>query len=244
MPEATTHRPDERPTEGFHTAFVPVRPDRPIRLFLPADYQPKYAYPLVVLFHPDGADEDAAARFAPALSRRNYITACPRGPVRLGSGSTGRPAFGWGEADPLSDEYLTAVVAHARAEYHVHSERVYLFGVGEGATVAYRLGLAMADVVAGVVALNGRLPAPRYRPLARPRAVRGLRVFVGHGASNPVIPVAAARKDYRLLRAAGADVRFTAYPTTHRVHEDMLRDVNRWIMDAVNDADAVLPANV
>jgi phospholipase/carboxylesterase len=110
--------------------------------------------------------------------------------------------------------------------------------------VAYRLGLAMADVVAGVVALNGRLPAPRYRPLARPRAVRGLRVFVGHGASNPVIPVAAARKDYRLLRAAGADVRFTAYPTTHRVHEDMLRDVNRWIMDAVNDADAVLPANV
>jgi len=243
MPEATTTRRDERPTEGFHTALLSVDPRRPVRLFVPADYQPKYAYPLVVLFHADGADEDAAARLAPALSRRNYITACPRGPVALGPGPTGRPAFGWGEADPLSDDYLLAVVAHARGRYHVHSERVYLFGIAEGATVAYRLGLAMADVVAGVVALNGRLPPPRRRPLARMRAIRGLRVFIGHGASNPVVPAAAARKDYRLLRTTGADVRFTAYPTAHRVHEDMLRDVNRWIMDAVNDADGLPPGN-
>src|SRR5262245_34446101 len=109
MPETITSRPDERPTEGFHTAFLPAHPDRPARLCLPADYQPQYAYPLVVGFHPDGTDEDAAARLAPTLSRRNYITACPRGPVSLGPRPTGRPGFGWGEVDPLSDEYLLAV---------------------------------------------------------------------------------------------------------------------------------------
>ena len=36
---------------------------------------------------------------------------------------------------------------------------------------------------------------------------------------------------------AGADVRFQSYATTHRIHSDMLRDVNRWIMDAVGDGD-------
>jgi phospholipase/carboxylesterase len=48
------------------------------------------------------------------------------------------------------------------------------------------------------------------------------------------VPVAAARKAARMLHAAGAEVRFQAYPTTHRVHGDMLRDVNRWLIEAVN----------
>jgi phospholipase/carboxylesterase len=132
---------------------------------------------------------------------------------------------------------LIATVAHARREFHVHSERVYLIGLGEGAMAAYRLGLAMADVVAGVVALNGQLPRPAGRPLFRLDAVRDLRVFIGHGTNNPVIPLSAARKATRLLSAAGAEVRFQSYSSTHRVSSDMLRDVNRWIMDAVSDLD-------
>lgn len=233
MPDFTTARRDDRPTEGFTTTYLPSNPDRPIRLFLPADYQPKYAYPLVVLFHGEGGDEDAAARLIPSLSRRNYIAACPRGPLPLGPGSTGRPGFGWGEPDHRTDEYLLATVAHARRAYHVHSERVYLIGVGTGATVAYRLGLAMANEIAGIVALNGEMPALASRPLSRLKAIRGLRVFIGHGANNPVVSLSTARQAYRRLNAAGADVRLTSYPTTHRIHQDMLRDVNRWIMGAV-----------
>jgi phospholipase/carboxylesterase len=240
MPDAIKTRRADRPTEGFTTAFLPAHPDRPVRLFLPSDYQQKYAYPLVVLFHPDGGDEDAAVRFAPLLSRRNYITACPRGKVALGAGPTGRPGFAWGHADARLDKYLISIVAHARRTYHVHSERIYLVGFGEGATVAYRLGLAMADRVAGVVALNGRMPHPSSRPLGRLKAVRALRVFVGHGTNNPVVPVSAARKAARLLDTAGADVRFQSYPATSRIDDDMLRDVNRWIMERVNIDDESL----
>jgi phospholipase/carboxylesterase len=236
MPDITTPRRSNRPSEGFHTALLPEHPDRPVRLFLPSDYQPKYAYPLVVLFHTDGGDEDAAARLVPLLSRRNYIAACPRGPAALGYGPTGQPGFAWGD-DPRADDYLLAMVAHARQEFHVHTERVYLIGLGEGATAAYRVGLAMAGRVAGVVALNGQLPRVSGRQLFRPQAMRNLRVFIGHGANNPVIPVTAARRAAGLLRSAGADVHSQSYPTTHRVHPDMLRDVNRWIMDAVSDLD-------
>ena len=60
-------------------------------------------------------------------------------------------------------------------------------------------------------------------------------MFVGHGTNDPVIPIASARRAARLLNFAGADVRFQSYPTTHRIHADMLRDVNRWIMEAVGD---------
>jgi phospholipase/carboxylesterase len=233
MPDHTLTRRDDRPTEGFTTTHLPSEPDRPVRLFLPADYQPKYAYPLVVIFHADGGDEDVAARLIPGLSRRNYIAACPRATRRLGLGPTGRPSFGWGEPDSRLDRYLLDMVAHARREYHIHSERVYFMGVGEGAAIAYRLGLAMANEVAGVVALNGKLPLTSRRTMSRSKTLSGLPVFVGHGVNNPVVPLPTARQASRLLSAAGAQVRFESYATTHRIHPDMLRDVNRWIMGAV-----------
>jgi phospholipase/carboxylesterase len=228
MPDAIKTRRTARPTEGFVTAHLPAHPERPVRLFLPSDYQPKYAYPLVVLLHGHGGDEETAARFAPQLSRRNYIAACPRGGLALGPGTTGRHGFGWSDSDTRLKKYLLGIVAHTRREYHVHAERVYLVGIGEGAAVAYRLGLALADRVAGVVALNGRLPQSGLK------AIRGLRVFVGHGANNPAVRVSTARKAARMLNTAGAEVRFQAYPTTHRIDDDMLRDVNRWIMGTVN----------
>ena len=138
MPDIITTRRDDRPTEGFTTTYLPSAPDRPVRLFLPADYQPKYAYPLLVVFHAEGGDADAAARMVPGLSRRNYIAACPRATVALDPGPTGRPAFGWDDSERTHNSLLETL-AHVRREYHVHTERVYLVGVGEGASVAYRL---------------------------------------------------------------------------------------------------------
>ncbi len=200
--------------------------DRPIRLMLPSDYQAKYAYPLVVVLHPDGGDEEWAARLAPLLSRRNYILACPRGPIALGSGDTGTQEFGWNH--DASHAYLRSVVAHTQAEYHVHARRIYFVGMGEGAAVAYRFGLANRETVAGVALLNGETPVQRTN------ALRNLRVFVGHGSSNPLVPVLNARRVSQRLATAGADVRFQAYPTSQHIHDDMPRDVNRWIMAAVN----------
>jgi phospholipase/carboxylesterase len=234
MPDFTTARRDDRPTEGFTTTLLPSAPDRPVRLFLPADYQAKYAYPLVVLFHGDRSDEDAAARLIPGLSRRNYIAACPRGSLALGSGTSGRPQFSWDQTRSRVDDYLLETVAQVQRDYHVHAERIYLVGVGSGAAIAYRLGLALADEIAGVVVLNGQLPLPTNRSRRALHSVCHWRVFIGHGLNNPIVPYSSARRATRLFHSAGAEVRLTGYPTTQRTHPDMLRDVNRWIMGAVN----------
>jgi hypothetical protein len=39
-----------------------------------------------------------------------------------------------------------------------------------------------------------------------------------------------AKDDARLLWSAGVDVEMHSYATNHRLHKDMLRDVNRWII--------------
>ena len=235
MPEMNTYWRTDRPTEGFYTTQLPSHPQRPVRTFLPSDYQPRYPYPLVVLFHGHGGSEDQVLRLAPKLSRRNYICISLRGPKDLGVRPDGRAAFGWGE-DPEeeTEEYLMRAVEQTRRTYHVHSERVFLAGVGEGAAVAYRIGFRMADRIAGLISLNGTIPAPAGRPLFNLRDVRGLQVLIGHGLANSEAPYARAQRDRRLLYAAGADVEFLSYRTTHELHPDMTRDVNQWIMSRIN----------
>jgi phospholipase/carboxylesterase len=224
----------ERPAEGFYTTQLPTHHDRPVRIFLPTDYQPGYAYPLVVLFHGTGGSEESVGRLAPRMSRRNYIAISLRGPQALGKRPDGREAFAWEAADDSRiEDYLVSAVEQTRRMYHVHSERVYLAGICEGAEVAYRVGLGLADRIAGVIALNGQIPKTTGAPLFRMGAVRDLPVLIGHGRDNEVIPYAAAQRDHRLLYAAGADVRLVGYATDHTIHPNMLRDVNRWIMSGV-----------
>jgi phospholipase/carboxylesterase len=238
-----THWRIDRPAEGFYTTRLPAQNDRLVRTFLPTDYQPTYAYPLVVLFHGNGGSEESVGRLAPRVSRRNYIAISLRGPQTLGKRADGREAFGWAEDadDARIEDYLIGAVEQTRRTYHVHSERVFLAGVSEGAEIAYRIGLGMADRIAGVIALNGRIPKSTGTPLFRLGAVRELPVLIGHGFENKVIPYEAAQRDHRLLYAAGAHVRLVGYPTDHKVHPNMLRDVNRWIMQGVTaDADVLV----
>ncbi|HEY3788439.1 MAG TPA: hypothetical protein VGL71_06265, partial [Urbifossiella sp.] len=189
---------------------------------------------------------ESVGRLAPRMSRRNYIAISLRGPQALGKRADGRDAYGW-DADAADDadieEYLVRAVEQTRRFYHVHSERVYLAGICEGAEAAYRVGLGMADRIAGVIALNGQMPKTTGAPLFRFGAVRDLPVLIGHGLANTAIPYSAAQRDYRLLYAAGADVRMIGYQTNHKIHPNMLRDVNRWIMGGVTADAGVLARN-
>ncbi len=247
-------RVQSRLEEGFYasevqsprSSGVPSSPGStprlPVLTFLPSGYEPNYPYPLVVFFHGRGGSEKQLVHLAPRLSRRNYICLGLRGPEALLLHDDGdlddvedesNIGYGWGaEArdDSFVEEYVVRAVEQARRTYHIHSERIFLAGVCEGASLAYRLGLAHPEKFAGVIALNGR--PPRGSRLRLPQ-VRQLNVLIGHGIANAVVPLATARQQFRLLYTAGLGVRLRTYPTTHRIHAAMLRDIDRWIMDLV-----------
>jgi phospholipase/carboxylesterase len=233
MPDTHTHWRTDRPVDGFYTTELGADPTQPVRTFLPDDYLPRYPYPLLVLFHPHGGNEEQVLRLAPRLSRRNFVAIGLRGPERVGDRPDGSPACGWGAADGLTETLLRAV-EQTRRTYHIHSERVFLVGVGDGAAAAYRAAFALGDRVAGVAALNGTLPrAANGAPLFRIDQVRRLRVLIAHGAGVP------ADRDHRVFYAAGADVRRITYPTG-RLCPEMLKDVNRWVIGQVNAEHDVL----
>src|SRR5262249_60376298 len=63
--------------------------------FIPRQYEPNYAYPLLVLFHGRGSDEEQLVRAMPAVGWRNYVGVALRGPEP--GGKRDRLAgLGWG----------------------------------------------------------------------------------------------------------------------------------------------------
>jgi phospholipase/carboxylesterase len=230
----------DRPVEGLDPDPTPAPPPGVMcRTFLPDAYEPRYPYPCLVLFHPHGSNEEQVLDLVPHLSRRNFVAVSIRGPELLGVREDGKLACGWGNDDSHTDlinEHVMRAVESVRRTCHIHTERVFLVGVCEGAAAAYRSAFALADKVAGLITLNGAMPrAASGTPLFRPHALRQLPVFIGHGIANAIIPFAAAARDFKLLYAAGADVLLSRYVTTNRLHPDMFRDVNRWVIDQISE---------
>lgn len=226
-----------RPAEGFYASEVNSPRRLPVMTFLPAGYEPEYAYPLVVFFHGRGSGERQIMRLAPRLSRRNYICIGLRGSDVVIRRDDGKVGYSWeseGRTDSIAEEYVFRAVEHACEMFCIHQERIYLAGFCEGATLAYRLGLSYPQKFAGVIALNGALP--RGGPLLRYPEIRRLRILMGHGIANVKVPLSQAKRDYRLLYSAGLPVELRTYLTTQRLHPSMLRDIDRWIMESVASA--------
>ncbi len=134
------------------------------------------------------------------------------------------------DAIDLLEDGVFSAIRQTRRTLHVHSERIYLVGIGEGAAVAYRLGLSYPERFAGVVAINGWIPGG-FRPLGRLKACRELRILVVHGEWNARVPVRTARRDVATLRAGGLRVAFQSYPCAHRLTSPMLADVDTWLIN-------------
>ena len=112
----------------------------------------------------------------------------------LGQRADGTQAYTWGsdgKFDAATEDYLFRAIEQTRRNYHVHSERIYLAGFCEGATLAFRVGLTFPNRFAGVISLNGTLP-PSGTLFLRLPEVRTLNVFIGHGIANAVVPLASA----------------------------------------------------
>src|SRR5262249_29867745 len=136
------------------------------------------------------------------------------------------------------EEAVFAAIRKTRSLLHVHSERIFLVGCGEGAAVAYRLGLTFPERFAGIVAINGWIPSS-FQPLARMKACRDLPILAVHGAWNAKHPLARARREVNALRAGGLRIAFQSYPCNHRLNSHMLRDVDRWLMNHCTSQPAV-----
>ena len=131
--------------QGVCERTLPAVP--PLRNFCPQNYEPNYAYPLIIWLHEAGHCERDIVDVLPKISMRNYIGLSLRGTAPAPALPSGKGVPGLflvalrAQADFVSGR-ATRQRPPTGKDFHIHTERVFLAGAGEGASLAWELFLA------------------------------------------------------------------------------------------------------
>lgn len=152
------HLPPAEAARDTSTTVVewPTGPSRRLSSYsvkLPPEYTPNRQYPVLVLLHDGGEKpETVIARFEKHAADHGYILAAPAW--------SHKNANEYHYTDREHESVMNAI-RDLKRRYQVDSDRVFLFGLGEGGKGAFDIGLAHPDVFAGVMPMAA---GPNYYP--------------------------------------------------------------------------------
>jgi phospholipase/carboxylesterase len=115
-----------------------------------------------------------------------------------------------------SREKLLACLAEICRETGLPLSRIVLGGFSQGAMLATDVALRLPEPVAALYVASGSLIAePEWRPLAE--RARPLRVLIGHGRQDPILPFAGSVALRDLLAETGHAVEFFPFDGGHTI---------------------------
>ena len=128
-----------------------------------------------------------------------------------------------------SAERVSALIAREIAR-GIPAHRIVLMGFSQGCAMTLLTGLRYPERLAGLVALSGYLPLASATAAERTDANALTPIFMGHGRSDGVVPMARAQVAQSTLEALGYDIEWQDYPMAHSVCAEEVADLNRWLL--------------
>jgi phospholipase/carboxylesterase len=107
----------------------------------------------------------------------------------------------------------------------VPRSRIVLAGFSQGGAIALQTGLRQTERLAAIIALSCYLPLADSFARERLASNASVPIFMAHGASDPIVPIARGVASRDALIAAGHEVEWHEYPMPHSVSEQEIRDV-------------------
>lgn len=196
-------------------------------------YEPRYAYPTIVWLHGAGSDERQLMRIMPIISMRNYVAVAPRG-FASGADSEQGP-LDWPQTPEhihAAEQRVMEALEAARDRFSLNPKRVFIAGFDTGGTMAFRIAMNRPRQFAGVLSVGGVFPRSLH-PLGQLTESRRLPLFLAVGRDSLVYPPQEACEDLRLFHSAGMSVTLRQYPNGQQLTPQVLRDIDRWIMEQI-----------
>ncbi len=188
----------------------------PLRLFVPASYDPLRRYPAVVALHGGGVDENSyfdryeRGRIKQVAEAKGMMVLCPR-----------RPRTTLGE----EAQHVGAALHEVAQRYSLDRTRLYLLGHSAGGSCALYQAAFTAHPFAAVASLAG---AGFLDPAPAPRGLR-VPVFLAAATGDEVAPVNRMRRTRDRLNAAG--VAFTYHETQGSDHNAFVAPLFEKVFD-------------
>jgi len=179
---------------------------QPYRLYVPTDYNASSSYPLLVLLHGMGGDENTMfdgygnGAVIQSAEHHSYLVACPKGREAASMYK------GAAEQDVLD------VLKDVERAYKVNPKRVYLAGHSMGAYGTWSIAADHPTLFAALAPISGG------GDLAIAAKLKAVPQFVVHGDADPTVPVTQSRLMVEAMKKAGAEVKYTEVPGGNHVN--------------------------
>ena len=123
---------------------------------------------------------------------------------------------------------VNALIAREK-ERGIGAERIVLAGFSQGGALALQAGLRYPEQLAGIIGLSCYLPA--LQTFASETHLSNLTtpIFMAHGRTDPVIPMAFALLSRQQLVEAGYAVEWNEYEMAHSVCAQEIVDIGEWL---------------
>lgn len=187
-------------------------------VYVPETYDAERAHPVIVALH-GGAGHGRLFLWTWVTEARS------RGAILIAPTATGDT---WSLMDPPVDSaHIARILETVRGRWNVDPSHMLLTGMSDGGTFTLLSGLDDESPFTHLAPV-----AASFHPLlvtvSEPRRIRGLPIFLTHGALDWMFPVSVGRTANRALTAAGADVTYREIPDLAHAYP---RDGNPEIMD-------------
>ena len=188
---------------------------QPAMLYVPRNYDPEKAWPLVVFLHGAGERGDdgwrqTAVGIGPAIQKAPerfpclvVMPQCPSDSIWVAA-STGRLS-----GQKSAEGHIDDAIRQAVERYNVDPNRISLTGLSLGGYGTFIYGGKNADRFSAFMPICGGGNPEDAQALAKTP------MWVFHGADDSVVPVAQSERMVEAIKAAGGNVRFTVYPGTN-----------------------------
>lgn len=120
---------------------------------------------------------------------------------------------------------LADFVVSAAERYKIDVKKIVAVGYSNGANIAASVLLLRPEVLSAAILFRAMVP---LIPETQPK-LTSVRVWIGAGASDPIVPVSEPKKLAELLREAEADVTIRFFHTGHELTPDDVDSAREWL---------------
>jgi len=200
--------------------------------------------PMVIMLHGYGSNEKDLIQIAPTLLPEfRYISA--RAPQTMDFGM-----YGWFpiEFTPsgITVDYSAAEKAlqlfidftkELIREYRPAGNKVFLMGFSQGAVMSYLTAFNAPELLHGVMALSGQLPAKTLPAEGVKPLLRTLPFLVMHGVFDDVLPIAKGRACREWLEHNVEDLTYREYPVAHQISDSGIELIRSWLAEKMPETE-------
>ena len=120
---------------------------------------------------------------------------------------------------------LADFVAAAAQHYGFAADKVVAVGYSNGANIAASMLLLRPEVLSAAILFRAMVPlVPKNLP-----DLSSMRVWIGAGDQDPIIPPSETKRLAELLRSAGADVTIRFFQASHALTVDDINSAGEWL---------------